>query len=109
MHPGGYPSFTLGDVDFDVVVPAWLTLCENAPTACSVLFGLKYISQGYASTRLLSAASAAEALHRSLHDSPPYRDTDFNDLLEKVLASNAGKMPPRRPPASLSGNVSPTT
>lgn len=83
--------FTLGDVDFDVVVPAWLTLCEDAPTACSVLFGLKYISQGYASTRLLSAASAAEALHRSLYDSPPYGDTDFNDLLEKVLASCAGK------------------
>ena len=83
--------FTLGDVDYDVVVPAWLTLCENAPTACSVLFGLKYISQGYASTRLLSAASAAESLHRWLHDSPPYSDTDFNDLLEKVLASCAGK------------------
>ncbi len=82
--------FTLHDIGFDVIVPAWLALYENAPTACSVLFGLKYISQGYTSTRLLSAASAAEALHQALHDSSPYNDTDFKDLLAKVLDSYSG-------------------
>jgi hypothetical protein len=56
--------FTLADVDFAAVVPAWLVLYEQASTACGVLFGLKYISQGYAGTRLLSAASSAEALHQ---------------------------------------------
>jgi hypothetical protein len=85
--------FTLADVGFDVIVPAWLALHENASTACNVLFGMKYISQGYAGTRLLSAASAAEALHQSLHDSPPYSDRDFDDLLTKVLGSCAGKDP----------------
>lgn len=63
--------FTLADADFATIVPAWLALYERAATACSVLFGLRYISHGYASTRLLSAASSAEALHRSLHDSAP--------------------------------------
>lgn len=85
--------FTLANVSFDSIVPAWLALYENAPTACSVLFGLKYISEGYTSTRLLSAASAAEALHQSLHDAPPYSDSHFNDLLTKVLSSCAGKDP----------------
>jgi hypothetical protein len=83
--------FTLADVDFDVVAPAWLALHAGAPTACNVLFGLKYIGQGYAGTRLLSAASAAEALHQSLHDSAPYSAEDFDQLLDKVLASCAGK------------------
>lgn len=83
--------FTLADVDFDVIAPAWLALHAGAPTACNVLFGLKYIGQGYAGTRLLSAASAAEALHRSLHDSAPYGAEDFDQLLDRVLESFAGK------------------
>jgi ApeA-like protein/HEPN superfamily Apea-like protein len=59
--------FTLKDVAFDVVVPVWMELYERAEAALHPLFGLKYSSQGYVQHRLLSAASAAEALHRSLH------------------------------------------
>jgi hypothetical protein len=83
--------FTLDDVPFEVIAPAWLTLRDKASTACNVLFGLKYISQGYVNTRLLSAASAAEALHRSLHDKKPYTDHDFKQLLKSVLAARPGK------------------
>lgn len=83
--------FTLADADFAVVVPAWLALYERASTPCGVLFGLKYISQGYASTRLLSAASSAEALHQSLHDSTPYPEDEFPELLKKVLSVFPGK------------------
>ena len=84
--------FTLSDVDFAAVVPAWLALYERASTACGVLFGLKYIiSQGYAGTRLLSAASSAEALHQSLHDSTPYPQGEFRELLKKTLSAFPGK------------------
>lgn len=83
--------FTLADVDFATVVPAWLALYERASTACGVLFGLKYISQGYASTRLLSAASSAEALHQSLHDSTPYSKAEFRELLTKALTAFPGE------------------
>ena len=83
--------FTLADADFAAVVPAWLALYERASTACSVLFGLKYISQGYASTRLLSAASSAEALHQSLHDSTPYPEDEFRELLKQALSAFPGK------------------
>jgi hypothetical protein len=83
--------FTLADADFAVVVPAWLALYERASTPCGVLFGLKYISQGYASTRLLSAASSAEALHQSLHDSTPYPEDEFPELLKKVLSVFPGE------------------
>lgn len=58
--------FTLNDVAFEDVVPAWLVLHRKASTACGALFGLKYISQGYVGSRLLSAASSAEAMHKSL-------------------------------------------
>jgi ApeA N-terminal domain 1 len=78
--------FTLADADFAVVVPAWLALYEQASRPCGVLFGLKYISQGYVSMRLLGAASSAEALHQSLHDATPYCDDEFRDLLKKVLS-----------------------
>jgi hypothetical protein len=83
--------FTLADADFATVVPAWLALYERATTACSVLFGLKYISQGYAGTRLLSAASSAEALHQSLHDSTPYLEDEFRELVKKALSAFPGK------------------
>jgi ApeA N-terminal domain 1 len=83
--------FTLADADFATVVPVWLALYERTSTACGVLFGLKYIGQGYASTRLLSAASSAEALHQSLHDSAPYPEDDFRELLNKALSAFPGK------------------
>lgn len=83
--------FTLADADFAAIVPAWLALYERTSTACGVLFGLKYISQGYTSTRLLSAASSAEALHRSLHDSAPYGEEEFRDLLGKALSAFPGQ------------------
>jgi len=76
VHQPGRPArdvamveylFTLKDVAFDVVVPAWMELYERAEAALHPLFGFKYGSQGYVQHRLLSVASAAEALHRSLH------------------------------------------
>ena len=70
--------------------PYRLALYEQASTPYGVLFGLKYISQGYASTRLLSAASSAEALHQSLHDSTPYGEKEFGELLKKALNAFPG-------------------
>ena len=83
--------FTLNDVAFDAVLPAWLALYERTATACSTLLGLRYISQGYVQNRLLNAASAAEAMHRSLLDRSPYGDEEFKALIKKLLQACAGK------------------
>ncbi len=58
--------FTLDDIAFSEVLPTWLALHEQAWLACSMLFGLDYIRDGYVSSRLLTAATAAESLHRAL-------------------------------------------
>jgi hypothetical protein len=58
--------FTLQDIAFDEVLPAWLKLHARAWLPLGMLFGLRYIPEGYVSTRLLTAATAAEALHREL-------------------------------------------
>jgi hypothetical protein len=59
--------FTLADIEFSEVLPSWLDLHEQAWLACNMLFGLSYIQEGYVASRLLTAATAAESLHRALY------------------------------------------
>ena len=87
--PRGY-LFTLADVDFGDLVPAWLAIYQQAWLPCSMLFGTQYLSPGYTGTRLFTIASAAEGLHRSLHDSLPLSDRDFEAALKKVLTALLG-------------------
>src|SRR6266849_6495078 len=58
--------FTLDDIPFADVLPRWLDLHERTWFACSTLFGLRYIREGYVTARLLAVATAAEAIHRGL-------------------------------------------
>jgi ApeA N-terminal domain 1 len=58
--------FTLDDIPFADVLPRWLDLHERTWLACSTLFGLRYIPEGYTTARLLTVATTAEAMHRGL-------------------------------------------
>jgi hypothetical protein len=80
--------FTLADIDFTDVIPAWLHLKERARTGCNILFGLRYIERGYIGTRLLGVATAAESIHAALRStSTPLTKREYRDLKDKILAA----------------------
>jgi hypothetical protein len=84
--------FTLEDIEFSEVLPKWLDLHERAWLACGILFGLSYIREGYTSSRLLSAATAAESLHRALDpDATRIAPDRFNAIRKMVKDALAGK------------------
>lgn len=84
--------FTLADISFSDLIPRWLDLHEKAWLACSILFGLSYIREGYASSRLLSAATAAESLHRSLRPNATRIDPErFQEIRSAVMDALKGK------------------
>jgi hypothetical protein len=86
--------FTLKDAEFETVLPKWLSLHERAWLACSILFGLSYISAGYTDTRLLGAATAAESLHRALHpDVKRVSEQRFQEIRGLIMSALAGKDP----------------
>jgi ApeA-like protein/HEPN superfamily Apea-like protein len=79
---------SLADLDFPGLVPRWLGLKHRARMACSILFGLRYISEGYVGTRLLGVASAAESLHGALRpQTMRLPRPDYKALKEKLLAA----------------------
>ena len=78
--------FTCNDIAFEDVIPAWLTLREDAATACNVFFGMQYARPGYTETRLLLSAIAAEGFHAAFSDTTTHMaDEDFEVLRAKVL------------------------
>ncbi|MGA5878830.1 HEPN domain-containing protein [Streptomyces cellulosae] len=82
------PLFTLADIDFIDVIPAWLELKDRARTGCNILFGLRYIDRGYVGTRLLGAATAAESIHACLRStSTPLTKQEYRKLKDKILAA----------------------
>ncbi|WP_326753823.1 hypothetical protein OIE73_20210 [Streptomyces hirsutus] len=81
---------TIADIEFDALVSAWLSLKGNARTACNILFGLRYISQGYVGTRLLGVASAAESMHAALRSaSTPIQKSEYRRLKKKLMSAIA--------------------
>ncbi|MFC9608533.1 HEPN domain-containing protein [Streptomyces niveus] len=80
--------FSLADVDFAEILPAWLNLKQRARTGCNILFGLKYIEKGYVGTRLLGVATAAESIHATLRSaSTPLTKQQYKELKGKLLAA----------------------
>ena len=78
--------FTCEDMPFDKLVAAWLPLRMKTLAASDVLFGLQYARPGFTETRLLSAAVAAESLHRTVYGSAPaMSESRFAALRETVL------------------------
>jgi hypothetical protein len=65
--------------------------CNGRRPRCIPSSGSKYGSQGYVQHRLLSAASAAEALHRSLH-APRSKLSYCNRLIRLAALPDAEAM-----------------
>jgi hypothetical protein len=84
--------FTLDDIPFADVLPRWLDLHKRTWLGCSILFGLRYIPEGYTTARLLAVATAAEAMHRGLFPEatrlPP---KEFEALRDRVMDAFKGK------------------
>jgi|ERR1039457_806304 hypothetical protein len=84
--------FTLDDIPFADVLPRWLDLHERTWLACSTLFGLRYIREGYATARLLTVATAAEAMHRGLFpDATFVPPEEFDAMRTRVMDAFKGK------------------
>ena len=52
-----------------------------------MIFGLKYVKDGYAQTKLITAVAAAESLHEALGVEPPIAEKEFQARRKKLLAS----------------------
>ncbi len=77
--------FTLDALDFSELIPRWLGLKEKARLGCNILFGLRYISEGYVGNRLLGIATAAESIHRALRPTKtPLTPQQFKTLKQKL-------------------------
>ncbi len=77
--------FTLEALDFSELIPKWLGLKEKARLGCNILFGLRYISEGYVGNRLLGIATAAESIHRALRPGKtPLTPQQFKTLKQKI-------------------------
>lgn len=93
-HPRPLPNetahveylFTADDLPFAEVIPRWLALHERTWLGCGMLFGLRYIAQGYTSSRLLTVATAAEAIHRGLRpDATRLPTEEFEVMRAQVM------------------------
>ena len=77
--------FTLRDIPFSEVLPAWLALNERVEPVPGMLFGIRYISRSYTENRLITAVAAAEALHRRLLPDKTYiAADDFSTLWSAI-------------------------
>jgi len=79
--------FTLHDIEFDAVMRRWVDLRHQFTMACHMIVGFKYVSRSYLENQLLTAAGAAEVMHRKLERDPPVPEAEFNDLKDKLLAA----------------------
>jgi len=76
---------------FGDLVSAWLAIYKSAWLPCSMLFGTEYQSPGYVGAHLFAVASAAEGIHRALHDRTAMANDEFERGLNKVLSALAGE------------------
>ena len=72
---------------FDQVITEWMRIHADFRTTCDMIFGLKYVKDGYAQTKLIAAVAAAESLHEALGIDPPIPDAEFTSRRKKLLDS----------------------
>ncbi|TCK65772.1 HEPN domain-containing protein [Curtobacterium sp. PhB136] len=77
---------TVNDEPFETLMPRWLEVREKFSAARSMILGLQYVPGGYLENRVITAVSAAEAMHRALQPEPPIPKAEFKDLRAKILA-----------------------
>jgi hypothetical protein len=81
--------FTLDDVDLADLLTKWIELYERTWLVCGMLFGLRYIPEGYIQPRLMMSVTAAEAMHRELYPDetalPPDKFEEMKARIRGVL------------------------
>jgi len=82
--------FTLGDVDWASVLPAWLALRKKVGLPLDVLFSLDYDKGGYYENQIFNAASATEGIHAALRPG----STGIPDDLYREVKDAARKLFP---------------
>ncbi|MGX9921365.1 ApeA N-terminal domain 1-containing protein [Streptomyces sp. NPDC002248] len=76
----------LSSMKFDELIEQWGRVKNKSRTACNILFGLRYIPEGYVGTRLLGVATAAESLHATLREhKTPLEKSTYRALKRKIL------------------------
>lgn len=81
--------FSLGSegVEFRRVMTEWFRIHDDFRATCDMIFGLKYVKDGYAQTKLITAVAAAESLHEALGLAPPISDEEFAERRKTLMAS----------------------
>jgi ApeA N-terminal domain 1/Apea-like HEPN len=79
--------FTLATegVDFDTLIPRWVSVNNRFRTTCDMILGLRYVKRGYLQTQLIAAVAAAEAMHAAMEFDPPMPNSEFKALKKMLL------------------------
>jgi ApeA N-terminal domain 1 len=85
--------FTLNDVSFAELIPAWFDLNERLGPVIGMLLGERYLGRSFVENRLITAVAAAEGLHRRLLTDKTYLPDDqfealTSDLIKAVPAEH---------------------
>ena len=72
-------------VDFDTLIPRWISVNNRFRTACDMVLGLRYVKGGYLQTQLITAVAAAEAMHAAMGFDPPMPNSEFKALKKSLL------------------------
>lgn len=78
--------FTCESLPFEVVIRRWCEMHERFQPAINMVLGLRYAPGRYVENNLLTAAGAAEVLHRGLGiGGPPIPPADFKSMRKAML------------------------
>lgn len=79
--------FTCASLPFEEVVPRWCEAHGRLQAATNMILGLRYAPASYVENNLLTAAGAAEVLHRNLRiGERPFDKAEFRAMREAMLA-----------------------
>lgn len=79
--------FTCGSLPFEQVLPRWCVIYSSLQASINMILGLRYAPARYIESNLLTAAGAAEALHRGLGiGEKPFPAADFKAMRDAMLA-----------------------
>lgn len=78
--------FTCESLPFDEVVPRWCEMHARLQAAINMIMGLRYAPGRYVENNLLTAAGAAEVLHRGLGiEKRPFSTAEFRKMRKAML------------------------
>lgn len=78
--------FTLKDIDFAHVLPAWFAVRDQFRATCNMVIGAMYLSDpGYLNSQVVTAVTAAEAMHRAFTPDPPIPKAEFKRLKKQLV------------------------